>query len=283
MKKRYLPYLLVLPMFITVFILTIYPSIYSILISFQKFQEGVKNPTFTGLTNYINLLASSTFWNSLFVTVKYTLGAVFFEFILGFIIALLLNKIVHFRTLFRTLLILPLAVMPTISALTWRMIYNPTYGVLNGLLNYFGFSGSTWHTGANSALLSVIMVDVWQWTPFLMLILFAGLQMLPKEVYEAAAIDGANSWVGFWKITFPLIMPVASIGLSFRVLDAFRSFDIIFVLTKGGPGRATESLVIKTFIEAFYNYDLGEAAALSVFMLVVATIAARILLKRLKD
>ena len=282
MQRRYLPYLLVLPMFVTVFILTIYPSIYSIFLSFQTFEEGIQNPRFAGISNFIELLKSSTFWNSLFVTVKYTLGAVFIEFILGLIIALLLNRIIFLRVLFRTLLILPLAVMPAISALTWRMIYNPTYGVLNGLLNYLGFSGATWHTGANTALLSVILVDVWQWTPFLMLILFAGLQMLPQEVYEAAAIDGATSWVCFRKITFPLLMPIASVGISFRALDAFRSFDIIFVLTKGGPGRATENLVIKTFIEAFYNYDLGKAATLSVFMLIVATIAARMLLKRIK-
>ncbi len=278
--RRHIPYLLAAPGFITIFVLTIYPSLYCLVLSLYSNARDPRSLSFVGLANFAGLFRSAVFWNSVGVTVKYTVIAVFLELALGLGLALLLHNITVGRSAFRALLALPLAVTPAISALTWRMVFSPTYGVLNGLLNIMGLPGGRWHTGTSSALGSVILVDVWQWTPFMMLILFAAVQMLPKEVYEAAALDGASARHLFWKITLPLIGPVASVAVILRALDAFRSFDIIFVLTKGGPGRVTETLVVNTFIEAFYNYDLGRAAAMSVCMLIVTFAASRVMMRR---
>lgn len=280
MRSKLIPYFLVLPMLVTVIGLSIYPSIYCFYMSTFSTSESLAHPVFVGFGNFLDLFTSGTFWNSMKVTFIFMGGSVFLEFALGLVLALLLKRITIGYVVYRSIFVLPLAVTPTISALTWRIMYNPSFGVINGLTAYLHLPALSWHTSPSLALLSVIIVDVWQWTPFMMLILLAGLRMIPKEYYEASALDGASSWKTFLYVTLPMLKPVVLIVLIFRALDAFRTFDIIFVLTKGGPGRATETLVINTFIEAFYNYSLGKAAAISILMLVIWIFLCKVVMRQ---
>jgi len=279
--KKSNPYFFVVPIAILIFGLTIYPTIYSFYLSLFSTKEGVTTKTFVGLNNFLDLFQSGTFWRSLFITCEYTIAVVFLETILGFVIALLLKKINVGKTFFRLIFIVPLAISPAIAGLTWRTMYNPSFGVISYIFQSIGFENLRWHTGPSTALLSIILVDVWQWTPFVMIIIYAGLLTIPDELTEAALIDGCSKWKAFFRISLPYIKPIVFITLIFRTLDALKQFDLIFVLTKGGPGRATETLVISSFIDAFYNFMLGRAAAISIILLIISIIITQRILKRI--
>jgi multiple sugar transport system permease protein len=275
-------YFFILPISVFIFILTIYPTIYCLVLSLFSTIGGVTSKEFVGLNNYFWLFTSVTFWKSLILTIGYTVFSVGAELIIGCIIALLIIRIPKGKNVYKTLFILPLAVSPAIAALTWRTIYNPSFGVLNYLLGLVGIKNIYWHTGASTALLSVVMVDIWQWTPFFMVILYAALISVPVELKEAAEIDGCSKVRTFFRICIPVIKPVLVLVILFRSLDAFKAFDTIFVLTKGGPGRATETLVITSFIDAFYNFTIGKAAAISIILLIISLLTTKRVLKNIE-
>jgi len=199
--------------------------------------------------------------------------------VLGFALALLLLQRLHGIRLIRTFLIVPMVMTPVIIGLTWRMFYNPTYGVLNFLLSDIGITGPDWLGDAHTALLSVIAVDVWQWTPFMFLILTAGLHSLPTELYESARVDGARGWQLFWHITVPLLRQVIVTAIIFRLIDCFSTFDIIYVLTSGGPGIATQTLVMYSFVQSFRWFHFGYASALAVIMLAILSAISLVLVR----
>jgi multiple sugar transport system permease protein len=196
----------------------------------------------------------------------------------------LVDSLTHGRALIRTGLLAPMLLPPVVAAVIWRLIYNPEFGVLNGMLRQLGFNTAslTWTSGRSSAMLSVILVDVWEWTPFLFLLLTAGLQAIPAEPLEAARVDGAGYWQTLRDVVLPLLKPVILLALLLRSMDLLRIFDQIFLLTQGGPGSATETVSLYIYRTAFRFSNFGYAASMSFVGLVITMVAARELMRLMK-
>jgi multiple sugar transport system permease protein len=264
-SDRALPYLLLAPTVLVLLLLTIYPLIFAVRVSLQP-----ASGQWT-LANFTRLFADHFFWVALWQTFIYAAAALAAEFTLGLLLALLLDSQIRARHLFRALLLVPMMLPPVVVAVIWRLIYNPNFGLINGTLKSWGLDTAklTWIASPAMALPAVILVDIWQWTPFMFLILLAGLQAIPQEPYEAAMIDGASAWQIFWTITFPLLKPAILIALLLRTMDLLRIFDQVFILTQGGPGFATETISLYIYKTAFRFFDFGYAAAMSFMLLVL--------------
>jgi multiple sugar transport system permease protein len=260
----------------------IYPLIFSVQVAFTTTTAGNIGFTFA---NFTRLFHDRLFFISLGQTAVYTLVALAIEFALGLSLALAADSAARrgwpFIKPVRALILVPMILPPVVVAVVWRLIYNPDFGVLNGTLKSLGIDTShlTWIAGENSAMFSVILVDVWQWTPFMFLLLLAGLQALPVEPFEAALVDGASAWQTFRGVTLPLLRPTIAVVLLLRSMDLLRVFDSIFILTQGGPGFATETASLFIYRTAFRFYDFGYAAVLSFVVLAVTTVMARTLLR----
>ncbi|MFQ5926760.1 MAG: carbohydrate ABC transporter permease [Terriglobia bacterium] len=273
---RRLAWLMLAPALLVLFCLSFFPLIFSVRVSLTT-SEGAWT-----LAQYARLFSDRFFGIALLQTFVYTLVALMLEFGLGLLLALLLNTQLTGRNLFRAILLLPMLLPPVVVAVIWRLIYNPNFGLINGSFKSLGVdtSGWMWIAGQKTALLSVILVDVWQWTPFMFLLLLAGLQSLPMEPYEAARIDGASSWQTFRDITWPLLKPTVVVAVLLRLLDLVRIFDQIFILTEGGPGFATETASLYIYRNAFRFFNFNYGAALS-FVLLGLTTAVSLWLIRL--
>jgi multiple sugar transport system permease protein len=257
--------------------LSIYPMLYLIKVSLTD-AHG-----FT-LTHYARLFQDRLFSAAAAQTFLYATVALAVEFLLGLALALLVDSLARGRALIRVGLLAPMLLPPVVAAVIWRLIYNPEFGVLNGTLRQLGFhtASLTWTSGRASAMLSVILVDVWEWTPFLFLLLTAGLQAIPAEPLEAARVDGAGYWRTLWDVILPLLKPVILLALLLRSMDLLRIFDQIFLLTQGGPGSATETVSLYIYRTAFRFSNFGYAAAMSFVGLVITMIAARGLMRLMK-
>jgi multiple sugar transport system permease protein len=257
----------VLPALIVLLALSIYPMIYSVKVSITDAAGA-----FT-LANFARLFQDRLFAAAAIQTIVLTLVALIVEFVLAMALAVLIDSLARGRSMFRAGLLIPMLLPPVVAAVAWRLIYNPQFGVLNGTLRRIGVNTAalTWTSGENSALLSVILVDVWEWTPFLFLLLSAGLQAIPAEPIEAARIDGAGAWRIFRDVTLPLLKPTILLALLLRAMDLVRIFDQVFILTQGGPGTATETVSLYIYRTAFRFSNFGYAAAMS-FVLLAATI-----------
>jgi multiple sugar transport system permease protein len=255
--------------------LSIYPLIYSIQVSFTSEGGG-----FTA-AHYARLFQDRLFSTACRQTAIYSSVALLVEFLLGLGLALLVDSLAHGRGVFRAGLLAPMLLPPVVAAVIWRLIYNPQFGVLNGTLRATGISTTrlTWTSGESTAMLSVLLVDIWEWTPFLFLLLSAGLQAIPQEPYEAARIDGASTWQVFRDVTLPLLKPTLVLALLLRAMDLARIFDQIFILTQGGPGFATETVSLYIYRTAFRFFNFGYAAAMSFVTLALTTLFARALLR----
>lgn len=260
--------------------------VYSLSLSFHDWNiiraEGWK---WIGIDNYKTILFEDPYFPAAFkVTLFYVAGTVSLQFALGLLIALILNQIVGKLTGFlRTTLIIPTIMTPVVVGIIWRLMYNPDIGMLNYFLTMFGFSPVNWTGMPGTALPSVMMADIWEWTPFMALVMLAGLQALPQEPFEAALVDGASSWQTFRYITLPLLVPTMLVALLIRLMDAFKTFDLVFVLTQGGPGMSTEILNYYTYRYGFKFFHLGYASALSWFLVVIVTIVSLILIKIIRS
>jgi len=262
-------YLTVLPVVIILFTLTLFPIISSLFLSFNKVSE-ISHLTFIGFKNYIDMLTDDKdFWNGLRLSITYTFLAVGIEFMLGFIMASLLNQEIRFIKVLRFFLILPMVITPIVTGLVWHILYSPSFGFINYILSLLGIGPKAWLTQTQTAMYAVVFTDIWQWTPFMFLMLYAGLQSLPSEPYEAALVDGASSIQTLRYITLPLLKNIIVLAIIFRSIDAFFSFDVIFALTKGGPGTATTTLNIYSFYTGFNWFKLGYTAAIATTMLVI--------------
>lgn len=278
-RRRY-PLFLVAPAFLTLFLLTIYPFLYMVWISLHRWPILPTLPRdFVGLATYGFIFRDPEFWNSVGVTALYMLLSVGLQLTLGFFLALLVAAPNPILRLFRLPFIIPIFVSPVVVGLIWKFMLGYDLGIINFLLRSIGLAGVNWLGDQTNALLAVVMVDVWQWTPFTFLILHAGLSSLPSEPFEAAALDGASRWQMLRFITLPMITPVLTVALLFRVLDAFKLFDVIYILTRGGPGNATNLLAYNIWRKGFFENLLGYAATLSVIMIVIATILALVLIR----
>ena len=275
--------LMLLPATVLLVGLTLFPFIVSLILSFTDYSLLRPGQTkFIFLDNYVELMKTDEFWIALRVTVVFTILAVFIQVVLGVIFATLLHNENTNVSLLRTLYLLPLAISPIAATFTFRLMFNPSLGVLNYFVKLLGFQPQAWLASPNTAMLSLIIVDTWQWTPFILLICLGGLSSLPSEPFEAAKVDGASTWQIFTKITLPMLYPFIALALLFRSIDAFKTFDIIYVLTSGGPGILTRTLNLYAFKHGIEYLSMGYAGSIAIVMLIITIVVAQIFLRKNK-
>jgi multiple sugar transport system permease protein len=269
------------PAVIAVALIIVYPVIYTGWMSLQEwFASSLTLPKFIAFANYKQILTGDPrFRDAFFRTLYFTLIAVSAETALGVAMALLFNREFWGRGLVRTLSILPMMATPTAISLVFVMMYHPTLGVMNYLVSLTGLSPFKWTYSSKTALYAIALVDVWEWTPLIMLIALAGLAALPKEPYESALIDGASNLQCFWYITLPLLRPTLIVAILFRSIDALKTFDIIFVMTQGGPSNSSETINILLFNQAFSYFNMGYASSMAVALFAIVMGACLILMK----
>jgi multiple sugar transport system permease protein len=259
----------------------VYPIVYTVWMSLQDwFASSLTPPKFIGLANYQKILVGDPRFREAVVRTLYFTGLVIAgETILGVAMALLFNREFWGRGLLRTLAILPMVATPVAIGLVFVMMYHPTLGVANYLVTLTGLAPFKWTYSSGTALYALAVVDIWQWTPLIMLIALAGLASLPQEPYEAARIDGATTLQAFWHITLPLLRPAIVVAILFRAIDAIKTFDIIFIMTQGGPANSTETINILLFNQAFSYFNMGYASSMAVALFAVVMGASLILIK----
>lgn len=278
-----------LPALILLLLVFGYPIIRAFWLSLFTKNLGTElQPIFAGFDNYIRMLGDGRFWNSLWTTTIFTTASVIIELILGLGIALVLNQKFVGRGLMRTVAILPWALPTALIGLAWAWIFNDQFGVANDILLRLGFidTGINWLGEPTLAMVAVIFADVWKTTPFISILLLAGLQSISPDLYEAHSIDGASSWQSFRLITLPLLMPQILIAMLFRFAQAFGIFDLIKVMTEGGPGGATEvvSMYIYSTVMRYLDFGYGAALVVVTFLLLIfAVVLASLLLKNLRS
>ncbi|MCL6522298.1 MAG: sugar ABC transporter permease [Firmicutes bacterium] len=272
-------WLLLAPAALVVTGVALLPTALTVAQSFERvtLASGGFRAAWAGLGNYAFLLASDEFRQSLGFTLLFTLATVAAELVLGLLLALAVHSALPGRGLVRTVLLVPWALITVVSAEVWRFIDDGTYGVANAILMALGLLDHrvTWLSQPDLAVGAMMVADVWKTVPFVGLLLLAGLETIPEELHEAARIDGAGGWRGFWGVTLPLLRPSLLLALLYRTIQAFVGlFDLPFVLTGGGPGYATESVAIYAWKQMFQNLRFGEGAAASVFAFLVALLLA---------
>jgi multiple sugar transport system permease protein len=275
-----------LPAYLAIALIVGVPTVYSLYLSFHQwklttFRNGVP---FVGLDNYSQAAADPVFWHSMQVTVVFTLVALLIEVLLGLGLAVLLDQEFRGRRSIRILILMPMFVTNVVVGLIWRILLSYDFGVVNYLLSMVGIPKVAWLGDPALALWSLVLVDVWNTTAFVALILLAGLQAIPDEPRQAARVDGASAWQTFRFVTFPLLRPVLFVAVVWRTIDLFRIFDVVFSLTGGGPYNATETISLFAYRQGFASFNLGFASAVSYLLIlglvIILAIEARILGRR---
>lgn len=271
---RHLPVLFPLPAVLLVLALMIYPLVYTLLLSTRSYDLTLRGFRIVGLTHYLAVLASERFWDAFGRTLVFTALSVAGSIAVGMVMALVLNRDFRGARWARTAFLLPMVATPVATSLVWMMMFNPTLGVLNYFLRAVGLPPSLWVADPRLAIPAIVLVDVWHFAPFAGLILLAGLRSLPVEPFESAMIDGASRVQTFLRVTLPLLRPVLVVVLMFRTIDALKVFDLIWVMTAGGPGFGSETLYVYAYNQAFKYLEIGYGSAvIVVFTLIVAAAA----------
>lgn len=280
-RRDVLPYLLLAPTVAVLLALSVYPLVYLVRVSLRT--GAGENERWT-LAHFARLASDPFFFDALGHTLLYAASALTLEFMLGLGLAVLLHGELRARGLFRAALLVPMMLPPVVVGVVWRLMLNPNFGAINGTLKGLGFDTDalTWTASPRLALASVVAVDVWQWTPFMFLVLLAGLQAIPREPYEAALVDGASRWQTFRDVTLPLLKPAMLVALLLRTMDLLRVFDQIFILTEGGPGFATETVSLYIYRAAFRFGDFGYAAAMSFVLLLLTNVVSLVYIRLLQ-
>ncbi|MDE2632003.1 MAG: sugar ABC transporter permease [Paracoccaceae bacterium] len=270
--NRMTPYVFMAPAVIIMGLALLYPLGYMIYGSFRAWDpsQNISETEFVGLKNYITLFFDPAFRESLSVTLTFAFAVVTAELAIGVGLALLLDRNIRGMSVLRTLFILPMMIAPVVVGLMWRYMYHPTVGTINRTLKSMGLEGVDWL--GQHALLSVIIADIWQWTPFIFILSLAALQSLPRSALEAAKIDGATGWQQIRYIKLPLMMPVLIVTGLLRLIDAFKVLEVILVMTEGGPGLSTEIIALRISRTATEFRELGVAAAMSNYLLILLLI-----------
>ena len=259
-----------LPALIVMFLVLALPLGYDILVSF--FDKSLKYKglgDFIGLTNYIADLKNDEFTGSVVTTWIFTIGVVLIEFVLGLLIALGLNSLGKGKNVIFTVIIIPMMITPVAVGLTWRLMLHSQLGIVNYLLSLIGVGKIDWLGNTNLALPTVMFVDIWQNIPYMVLVLMAGLVTLPREPFEAAAIDGATRNQAFFRLTLPMMMPTFSVVLLLRAIMSFKTYDLIYVMTRGGPGTATQLISYTIYNQAYRYLNTGTAASMSIYLVLM--------------
>ncbi len=264
------PFVFVLPVTAYLLALGVYPLASSFVLSLHEYHIDSRSFAWVGLSNYAAIFQDRDFYQAFRNTAIFTVATVMLELVLGMGLALFMSRRVIGRSFLRTILIIPMMTTPMVVGLMWRFLFNTDFGIVDYALRaVFGLRPINWLGSAPYSLLSLIVVDVWQWTPFAFLILYAGLQTLPADLLEAARVDGARGIQVFWHVTVPLLLPLITIVILFRGMDSFRAFDTVYTLTFGGPGRESATLSFLAYMEGFAYSHLGLAAAMSYVMVAV--------------
>jgi len=266
-----LKYWLLLPTFFITLAVAIVPLLYSIYLSFHRWiMTRPDLPiSFVGLDNWIYIFKDPIFWGSVGRTLTFTVCAVGIEFMLGLVIAMLLNRDFYGRRVILPLLILPVMVSPIAVGLMWRYMYNGEFGLIAWVLKSLHFKTFSLLSNSSTAMPAILLTDIWHWTPFMFLLLYAGLQSLPRAPFEAAKVDGATKGQVFKWVTLPLLKRVIMVAILLRTIDAFKIMDEIFIMTSGGPGAATETLSILIYRQSFRYFNMGKGAVLAIVSFVV--------------
>lgn len=267
--KGITPYLFVAPAVLVLAFTCLYPVIKGFELSFYDWSLGtpIESRKFIGWENFAWAWHDPVLFNSIQVTLIFTAFAVTAELFLGLLIAFLLEKGVRGIVALRTVFIIPIMIAPVVVGLLWRYLFDANFGLINYIVSLFGFEPKVWLGTPGLALPAVIITDIWQWTPFMFILFLAGLQSLPKDPVEAAQVDGATTWQVIRLVKLPLLAPVIWVAVILRIIDAFRSLEVMFIMTFGGPGRETEVLSLNIYKTAFMSQRLGLAAVNAVFLL----------------
>ena len=270
--RRLRPYLgFIWPALVVCTAVIIFPWLFTVWMSLNDWHIG-SDRTFVGLENYIKLASDRRFLEAIGHTFYFTILAVLLPLVLGTFSALVFHKKFRGRGFFRTIFIMPMMATPVAVSLVWTMMFHPQLGVLNYLLSLVSLPPSQWVFATGTVIPSLVLVEIWLWTPFVMIIVLGGLASLPTEPYEAALIDGATQWQMFWNITYPLVLPFLVVAMIIRTIDALKAFETIWVICNGGPGTASETLNVYLYAQAFAYNQVGTASAVVVvfFAIIVA-------------
>lgn len=272
-------WVLLSPLILFVVVLVIFPTLYAYWVSFHTTQMGQISMPWSGLTNYIDLFKTPDYLQSIWYSVRYAIITTIVEVVIGLAIALLLDRPLKGKGAGITLLLVPLMIAPALLALMFQLMFNDFIGVLPYYLRQIGLQISLMDPSMVNGLL--IFLDALEWIPFVVLILYSGLQTIPEELYEAARVDGASRWRVVWNITIPIMMPLLVLATFIRAIDSFKVFDMIYVLTNGGPGNLTTSASIFIYKTAFSNGNFGEATAGSLLLMILLTPVMMVAMKRI--
>ncbi len=274
----------VLPSLLVMFFIALLPFAIAIIMSFTNYNVMYKlHPEFVGFSNYINIFTDTRALNAF----KNTFAFVFFSVFIEFCLALPLSYIIwnalentKFHNIMMILIVFPMLIPKVTSGLLWKFLYNPMFGPINHILNFLGFDSIAFLSKPNLALPAIIFVDIWQWTPFLILIFLSALEAMPKSPFEAAMIDGANEFQKFWNLAVPMLKPIFFVGIVFRAIDALRTFDTIYVMTGGGPGIATETVDIYAYLIGISQGGrIAYSSAIAIILLVITVLLSNLLIK----
>lgn len=271
--RRSVPYLLLMPAFALLGVVLIYPLVYNVYLSF--FAWRYTNPAatrFVGFDNYVKLLTDPNFWQVSEFTAFFVVLTILLEFVIGLLGALLLSSLFHSRKWLATVVLLPYLIAPIAVGLNWRLLWNYDFGLVNYFVVLFGGEPVNWLGQTNLAQIAVVITEVWRSTPFVTIILLAGLTAIPKESLEAARIDGTNAWQELWHVILPLLRPSLTIALLFQTIVKLRVFDLIYIMTGGGPGISTQPYGIYIYRTYFRYFDGGQAATIAVVLMLLGAL-----------
>ncbi|WP_377299705.1 carbohydrate ABC transporter permease [Rhizobium sp. SGZ-381] len=280
---RWTPFWFLAPAVFTLFVIGIYPTIFALVTSFRRY--NIARPRdgfpFVGLENYTSVLTDGTFWASLFLTGQFYVTVLPIEIALGLVIALLLHKpgMGFLKSLARVTLVVPLATTYAVVGLIGRLIFNRDFGVANWFLDLFGIGALDWLGSQTGAFAAIVIMDIWQWTPFCALIFLAGLSMVPGEIEEAARLETSSKWAMLKHVQLPYLMPGLTALLILRSADVLKLFDMVFVMTRGGPGSATDLVSVYIQRVGFRVFDLGTASAQAILLLIITILISRLYIR----
>ena len=275
---------LTLPGLATLLIIIVFPIIFTIITSFYDYTLlNPQHDSFVGLDNYQEVIEEDYIGDSVLITSQFVLSTVLIEFFIGFIIALSLNKVKRFKTVYYVILLAPLMINPVVVGLIWRMILHTELGIFNYLLKLLDINRVNWLGDNDTAFWTIVFVDIWHQVSFMTILLLAGLSSLPREPYEAARMDGASSLRCLISITLPLMRPVITVAILLRLIFSIKTFDIIYIMTKGGPGISTDLISYFIYRSAFFGLDIGRASALSVGLLIIVLFLTFFLYKYMRS
>ncbi|ALS25111.1 carbohydrate ABC transporter permease [Paenibacillus naphthalenovorans] len=277
-------WIMLLPALIYLLVWNVYPLVYALYVSFSNLNlTRINAAKFIGFTNYTVLLKDKTFYTAVGNTLLLTVSTIAIELIIGYFIAKLFTAAdgVKGTGILRTLFMIPIMVTPLIIGLLWSYILNPTLGVMNYILDLLHLPTLAWFGDPKVALYSILGINVWQWAPFMMLLIIAGLNSIPKDLTEVAQIEGAGFWSRLKNIEAPFIWHVVVLGIFIRVMESLKMFDVVYVTTNGGPGTATELMSLMAYRQSFLYYQTGSGAAVAIIILIISTVIVQMLFKYL--